>query len=238
MVDHLPRHAPARPYRPGVEADPGSVTTKADLARELRKLRIASGKPSLRELGRRARADHGLELPRSTAGNAESGKVLPRWEVILAFVLACGIGPAGLRHWQAAWQRASASGDTRLESMSGGPESAHDEYIRRTAGHMEIMPPAAAAELLAATAPALAAELLTVMNTKPAAELLTAIDPSRGAELLTAIDPSRAVELLRAINPPSRAVGLLAVITPARAVGLMAGMTPRPATALLIAPII
>jgi Holliday junction resolvasome RuvABC ATP-dependent DNA helicase subunit len=90
--------------RDDLRADPDSISSIAELGRQLRLLRIASGAPTLRELEKRATSTGG-HLPRSTAGNAESGKHLPRLEVIQIFVRACNGSAADVSRWQAAWQR-------------------------------------------------------------------------------------------------------------------------------------
>jgi hypothetical protein len=87
-----------------LRSDPDSVSSIAELGRQLRLLRISAGVATLRELEARATAS-GDALPRSTAGNAESGKHLPGLEVIRAFVQACNGSAADVRRWQSAWQR-------------------------------------------------------------------------------------------------------------------------------------
>lgn len=102
-----------------MEADSDSITTVADLGRELRNLRISAGNPSLRELEKRAKKQ-GLYLPHSTAGNAQSGKILPGLNVVQAFVQACGVtSETEMLRWKSAWQRANASRD----SVLGSPHS-------------------------------------------------------------------------------------------------------------------
>src|SRR5690348_10565861 len=103
------RTMPDEPRAPGSEEvdlrpDPDSIFSIAELGRQLRLLRIVSGAPTLRELAKRATST-GEHLPRSTAGNAESGKHLPGLEVIQAFVRACNASAADVSRWQAAWQR-------------------------------------------------------------------------------------------------------------------------------------
>lgn len=102
--------------RDDLRPDPDSVSSVAELGRQLRLLRIASGAPTLRELEKRA-TSAGEHLPRSTAGNAESGKHLPRLEVIQVFVRACNGSAADVIRWQVAWQRLYAQ---RYVPPSGG----------------------------------------------------------------------------------------------------------------------
>ena len=101
-VPHEPEDAEAADL--SLRPDPDSISSVAELGRQLRLLRISVGSPPLRELEARSAAS-GEPLPRSTAANAESGRHLPRLEVIRAFVQACSGSDADLRRWQAAWQR-------------------------------------------------------------------------------------------------------------------------------------
>lgn len=79
LVLHEPEGAGAGSH--GLGPDPDSIYSVAELGRQLRLLRISVGSPPLRALEARAAANGEL-LPRSTAGNAESGRHLPRLEAM------------------------------------------------------------------------------------------------------------------------------------------------------------
>lgn len=68
----------------------------ADLAADLRDLRRVAGCPSYRELAARA------HYSRSALAQAASGKTLPTWPVLVAYVAACGADPDP---WRARWQQ-------------------------------------------------------------------------------------------------------------------------------------
>ncbi len=110
--------------------DPESVTTVADLAYELRVLRVCSGKPSVRELSRRAATVEPGSLPHSTAQDALQGnRGLPRLSVVLALVRALGV--TDTRPWEAAWTRAQLERD-------GLHERPHAAEVRRPAAGRRI----------------------------------------------------------------------------------------------------
>lgn len=83
--------------------DPSAVQTVADYTHALRGLKAWAGDPSFERLGRAA------NLPGSTLFDAVSPrrKRLPRLEVALKFVTACGVPSAELRLWESAWRSVS-----------------------------------------------------------------------------------------------------------------------------------
>ncbi|MGW4412661.1 hypothetical protein ACWEJ6_52340 [Nonomuraea sp. NPDC004702] len=86
------------------DLDPTQAHTAADLAACLRRARLLAGNPSLRELEQRARRQ-GRSLPRSTSGDMLSGRRLPRQQLMLTFLRACGINPGQDPRWLVAWNR-------------------------------------------------------------------------------------------------------------------------------------
>ncbi|WP_432030933.1 helix-turn-helix domain-containing protein [Streptomyces sp. 1222.5] len=83
---------------------PELVRDFADLALMMRELHLRAGAPSLRALQHRA-GSHG-ELPRSTLHRMLSGRTLPSYDHLVAFVKGCGASRETTRAWQQAWHRA------------------------------------------------------------------------------------------------------------------------------------
>ncbi|GLZ76899.1 hypothetical protein Afil01_17060 [Actinorhabdospora filicis] len=96
------------------KADPARVATSADLARELRLLKVWAGDPSLRTLARR------IGVPASTLSDAlGETRPLPRLPVLRAIVEALTDAPVDL--WEAAWRRARATGLGAPETTVAAP---------------------------------------------------------------------------------------------------------------------
>jgi Helix-turn-helix domain/Protein of unknown function (DUF2690) len=96
---------PGRPERP-LNAEAGAVER---LAAQLRQLREDAGRPSYRELSRRAFYSH------SALSQAAAGKELPSLPVTLAFAEACG---GDRREWIARWRAAAAA----VGAVTGSPD--------------------------------------------------------------------------------------------------------------------
>jgi len=97
---------------------------RAELAKRLRALRAGRGM-TLRELA--ARSGYSL----ASMSNAESGRRVPSWEVLAAFVQSCGHDPA---QWRQLWEvaRSSDSGPAQSPTTDPGrppasPQSSGDE---------------------------------------------------------------------------------------------------------------
>ena len=91
-----PRNRVGRPERPVLGTGP-----VAELARELRRIRDRAGQPPYRDLAQAA-------LTSSTVLNdAAAGRACPTWEVVEAFVRACGEKPDSVRPL---WKKANAKG--------------------------------------------------------------------------------------------------------------------------------
>jgi hypothetical protein len=102
---------------PTDDIDPLDATTVADFAACLREVRLRAGNPSYRTLqlwGDR----HKIPLPRSTVQDAMAGRRLPRKELVLALVHACGI-PTTDSRWENAW--------TRLAGQTAKPTPARSQ---------------------------------------------------------------------------------------------------------------
>ncbi|MEV3926765.1 helix-turn-helix domain-containing protein [Actinomadura coerulea] len=95
--EHRGEIVTAPPPSPDVAAD------EAEFVAALRRLKAWSGL-SYRQLERRA-ADAGRVLPYSTASTALGRKTLPREELLVAFVLACGLDDEEAASWVAVRKR-------------------------------------------------------------------------------------------------------------------------------------
>ncbi|MEU9297276.1 hypothetical protein [Streptomyces sp. NPDC048266] len=84
---------------PGEHApDPRGAGTPAEFLARLQALKDWSGL-TYRELTARAE-EHGDVLPRSTVANMLARPTLPREELLLSYVRACGVAPAALEDWR------------------------------------------------------------------------------------------------------------------------------------------
>ncbi|WP_073808439.1 helix-turn-helix domain-containing protein [Streptomyces sp. CB02261] len=84
---------------PGEHApEPRGAGTPAEFLARLQALKDWSGL-TYRELTARAE-EHGDVLPRSTVANMLARPTLPREELLLSFVRACGVAPAALEDWR------------------------------------------------------------------------------------------------------------------------------------------
>ncbi|MES9601851.1 hypothetical protein [Actinomadura sp. NPDC000929] len=82
---------------------PDVATDEAEFVAAMRRLKAWSGL-SYRQLERRA-AEAGRVLPYSTASTALGRKTLPREELLVAFVLACGLDDEEVASWVAVRKR-------------------------------------------------------------------------------------------------------------------------------------
>jgi len=115
-----------RGVRPVPDAD------VADFVRALRALKVAAGKPSFQELQRRTR------IARSTLADALNvqRRELPRLEVCLALVSACGGGREDLVQWRAEWLRIAqlreSGADPLLPATAPQAEPARSELPQQS----------------------------------------------------------------------------------------------------------
>jgi hypothetical protein len=95
------------PGQPPIDPpDPTAAASATDLVGMLKLLRQWADSPSLAELNRRA-GGHNL-LPPSTASDMLHSQRLPRLELMLTFVRACGLEEDRATAWRAAWERVKA----------------------------------------------------------------------------------------------------------------------------------
>ncbi|MFI5838026.1 magnesium transporter MgtE N-terminal domain-containing protein [Micromonospora sp. NPDC051300] len=208
---------------PGVGApNPASVTTVAELARELRVLRVHCGNPSVRELQSRAKVKKLQPLPHSTAHDALSGKRgLPRLPVLLTVLRALGLDEADIQPWREAWSRveldrqglldrpdtavsraavpaARAPAGTRIRAVTvqRGAELVKDLALADVVEQLADMPAQDASRRLDLTPAARVVEVLTNMDDRVAGGILGAMLPATAAVVLAAMDPATAAELI------------------------------------------
>ncbi|MDQ2881602.1 MAG: hypothetical protein M3Y48_10330 [Actinomycetota bacterium] len=96
------------------DVDPLDATTVAEFAGCLRTVRLRAGNPSYRTLQQWGERNK-IPLPRSTVQDALAGRRLPRKNLVLALVRACGV-PVSDGRWEIAW--------TRLADQAGKPAPA------------------------------------------------------------------------------------------------------------------
>ncbi|MGH4014031.1 MAG: hypothetical protein ACRDSL_08915 [Pseudonocardiaceae bacterium] len=106
---------------PTDDIDPLDATTVAEFAECLRTVRLRAGNPSYRTLQQWGERNK-IPLPRSTIQDALAGRRLPRKNLVLALVRACGI-PASDRRWEIAW--------TRLADQASKPAPARGQLRQR-----------------------------------------------------------------------------------------------------------
>ncbi|MEU8258556.1 hypothetical protein AB0C06_30300 [Micromonospora inaquosa] len=214
---------------PGIEApNPASVMTVADLARELRVLRIYCGRPSVRDIAERADQHAFKSLPRSTAHDVLSGKRgLPRMSALMALLRALGEENTG--PWQDAWRRAelhkqglldrlvtsvtqptgpksAAAGSTRIRvvNVQRGAALVEALPVEDVVGQLVDMPASDAARRLDAVTAVRAVEVLTEMDDKVAGDILGEMQRTTAAAALTTMPPPAAAELLLRIKHDHR----------------------------------
>ncbi|MFB7587300.1 helix-turn-helix domain-containing protein [Streptomyces sp. NPDC056169] len=108
---------------PGEKApDPRETRNAAEFVACLQALKEWSGL-TYRELSARAEA-RGDVLPRSTVANMLARATVPREELLLSFVRACGVGPGGLEEWQAVRKGLAVRGVYEPEGEGEGADEA------------------------------------------------------------------------------------------------------------------
>lgn len=116
---------------PGLHPNPDTVTNRADLTEQLRRLRLSAGKPSSRTIHQHTTRRYGPNSPsRSTIEDTLNGRHFPRYtsfqaiitELIIIRATADPRGPhqpnrddltAAIEPWIEAWKRAARSIPTR-----------------------------------------------------------------------------------------------------------------------------
>ncbi|GAB2745774.1 helix-turn-helix domain-containing protein [Streptomyces bullii] len=111
------------------ELRPEQARDAGEFAVALRQLKACTGL-TYRQLEERA-AEHGDVLARSTLADVLSGRTTPRPELLIAFLRACGVGPAEMRTWIRARERIAAAsgtqGDERVASATRDGERAPEQ---------------------------------------------------------------------------------------------------------------
>ncbi|MFJ8142980.1 helix-turn-helix domain-containing protein [Streptomyces sp. NPDC096013] len=108
--------------RPGHR--PELVYHPAHLLEAMHRLRVDAGRPSLREMQRRARELDAGPLPRSTLADVLGGLRMPSEELLVAYVRACGQHGDNVPLWRDAWARA-------LDSRAAEAPSSFFRFGRR-----------------------------------------------------------------------------------------------------------
>jgi Mg/Co/Ni transporter MgtE len=223
---------------------PDAIHTVDELGRQLRALRLAAPRPdpsadplTLRELSAMT------GVARSTLANAESGRILPRTEVVFRVALHCVADRADVPRWTDARRRVArlraearrgtgpSAPSARGDAIGPAVASATSERLQRmtvddAVAVLQVLPPRAAAECLEAMRfdagarhlhrmrPAEAAACVTEMRAGDAANCLDWVPPKAAAAILAHLDLAGSVALLGAMLPV-KATGVVAVM-PAR----------------------
>ncbi|WP_153040289.1 helix-turn-helix domain-containing protein [Actinoplanes sp. TFC3] len=172
---------------------PESIKTAADLALQLRGLRL-SAHPRL-SLSAFAQA---CGLPKTTVWNAERGSVIPRSETVHLIAVACHQTGEQLVEWTRARERAERYQRGRPNSESSANEARWLTQMDapRLAARLTREQPASAAHALELIPPDLAAECLSLIEPLRAAAVVVAMDPIPAVRLLSLMDRRLAVERL------------------------------------------
>ncbi|BCJ51117.1 hypothetical protein Asp14428_25920 [Actinoplanes sp. NBRC 14428] len=217
---------------------PQSVATVAELAYELRLLKIHVGDPSVRDLSRTA-ARAGTVLPHSTAQDALSGKRgLPRLATVLALVSALGVADTG--PWRDAWRRAGQ----HHRGLDGRPErpaglvadrrhpAGEPPAPRAVPARIAVVNAARGAALVESLPLEVVVEQLAEMSEPDAARRLELVVPGRAAEVLSEMDDGRAARILDLLRL-DLAAGVVAEMRPSAAARLLEGLPGRNRSAVL-----
>ncbi|GLW27900.1 magnesium transporter MgtE N-terminal domain-containing protein [Actinoplanes regularis] len=202
------------------------MRTIADLGRQLALLRLTAPRPTpahepltLRELAQ------STGIPRSTLGNAESGRVLPRANVVYRFAEGCGIPPDQIPLWTQARNRIAHAARYRrrenqfkaaqivVERLAHHSERASlqavfdflsAESLDVTGGNLgkvlDALPSDRCTRYLADMPTEAAVECLHAMSPQPAAGCIEQLDTTVAATLLQAEDPAMAAEHLQLLG--------------------------------------
>ena len=230
---------------PAALPDPRTVTTVADLAEQLHRLRLAAARPAptdnpltLRELAVLT------GLPHSTLGNAESGRILPRVEVVYRFAQACGVPADQLSWWARARNevavhrrrcvpQAPVHPVVRSVARRGDEAVTPEQLLQELAGvdieqaaeRLSRLHPGPVADFLRRLHPGFVARLLAAMDPVLAAGHLSGLPPQDAVTCLNEMDALAAARLLT-LQPVPDAVTHLALMRPAAAVPLLLAMPP------------
>ena len=107
----------------------GAVSTRDDLAAQLRTVHVRADKPSLRTLESRTRHTTS-PLSKTVVAEMLKGMRFPRKAVMVAFLRACGIQDDDMDPWLRTWERIAASEEApiRLGTVQTAPGRRPDLY--------------------------------------------------------------------------------------------------------------
>ena len=113
--------SPAKAYPALLEARAAArrAATFDMLVAALEYLRLAAGKPTLKELAEVARQNGEWLLPSTASDMLRRKTRRPRREIVLAFARACGEPDEWLPEWEGGWSRASRA--PRCQAGYSGP---------------------------------------------------------------------------------------------------------------------
>jgi hypothetical protein len=178
-----------RPQHPdtadGTDVDPTTAGSIAELAACLRRLR-AQAEISYRDLEQWG-TRHDTPLPRSSMADVFAGRRLPRKQVLVTFLRACGVDPGSDPRWLVAWSRLAAQ---RTAPRQATEPSTQPATAQEAAQHVldEALAIRAAAERYAAQLRAAAREDIARLRAEAKLEVLRRRDLS--AQLIADIQGS------------------------------------------------
>ncbi|MEU4561585.1 hypothetical protein AB0F72_24655 [Actinoplanes sp. NPDC023936] len=236
--------------------DPSGVRTVADLARQLVLLRLTTPRASVADdpLTLRELSDI-TGVPRSTLGNAESGRILPRAQVVYKFAAGCQERRSRLDRWVDARNRVArqrrrepdhpaitAIAERIAEPEDAGPVQVAVRFLRARGmpvtvadfdKALDAMPADRCAEHLTAMPPEAAAECLHAMAAPRATACLELLETTVAAAMLCDEDPAMAAEHLQLL--PVSATRQVLPVMPIPAVAQRLQLMPRHAAETLVA---
>ncbi|MFF8838797.1 RICIN domain-containing protein [Streptomyces sp. NPDC015130] len=173
--------------------DPRAARNPAEFIARLQALKDWSGL-TYRELTARAEAQ-GETLPRSTVANMLARATVPREELLVSFVRACGLGPAAMEEWQAVRKELAVRGVYERERAEGGPAEGAGPVAGGHAAGADTAAAQDAAAQDAATRPAAGDErqggVESTEGVEPAGDgPQGGVEPSERAEPEAAVGPS------------------------------------------------
>lgn len=110
---------------------PEKISSAAQLIGMMKQLRTWAGSPSFAELNKRS---GGFRLPPSTVSDMLRRQKLPRLELLLAFVRACGLDEEQSAVWEQAWREVEKVEFTQQRLLAQpSPEGSMSDYIEGVA---------------------------------------------------------------------------------------------------------
>lgn len=93
------------------DVDPYTAGSSGEFMQLIRMLIVAAGRPSARELSRRANAEKQGSLPHSTLADILRKESLPPWRIVDSLIRVCGVAPGLQGRWRVKWERLAARAD-------------------------------------------------------------------------------------------------------------------------------